>query len=132
MVRFVGHVIEKQLFPGSPSPLLSSCKTISAKEICRLADKGDPFSLHIIEICAIELGRCLSMLIDLLNPDAIVIGSIYQRNVDLFLPTLKRIITFEALPHAAENCRILPSALGDAIGDYAAVSVGYIGLKNEL
>lgn len=132
MVRFVGHVIEKQLFPESPSPLLSSCKTISAKEICRLADKGDPFSLHIIEICAIELGRCLSMLIDLLNPDAIVIGSIYQRNVDLFLPTLKRIITLEALPHAAENCRILPSALGDAIGDYAAVSVGYMGLKNEL
>ena len=72
------------------------------------------------------------MLIDLLNPDAIVIGSIYQRNVDLFLPTLKRIITLEALPHAAENCRILPSALGDAIGDYAAVSVGYMGLKNEL
>ena len=32
----------------------------------------------------------------------------------------------------AENCRILPSALGDAIGDYAAVSVGYMGLKNEL
>ena len=72
------------------------------------------------------------MLIDLLNPDAIVIGSIYQRNVNLFLPTVERIIALEALPDAAENCHILPSALGDAIGDYAAVSVGYMGLMDEL
>lgn len=132
IARFAGHVIEKQLFPESPSLLLSSCKTISAKDICRLANEGDPFSLHIIEICAMELGRCLSMLIDLLNPDAIVIGSIYQRNVNLFLPTVERIIALEALPDAAENCHILPSALGDAIGDYAAVSVGYMGLMDEL
>ena len=65
-----------------------------------------------------------------LNTDAIVIGSIYERNVDLFQPTIEQTIAREALPASAARCRILPSALGDGIGDYAAAAVGYMGLGN--
>ena len=79
---------------------------------------------------ATKLGQCLAMLIDLLNPDAIVIGSIYERNVGLFLPTIEETIAREALPASAGRCSILPSALGDDIGDYAAAAVGYMGLGN--
>ena len=128
MMRFAKEAIESHLFTESPELLLSSPDGISAKEICRLAGQEDPFCLRIIHTCATQLGRCLAMLIDLLNPDAIVIGSIYQRNVDLFWPTVMQIIQQEALPAAAARCRILPSALGDEIGDYAAVTVGYMGL----
>ena len=130
IARFARDAIEKQLFQESPQQLLAASGEINAREICRLADSGDPFCLHIINICATKLGQCLAMLIDLLNPDAIVIGSIYERNVDLFLPTIEETIAREALPASAGRCRILPSALGDDIGDYAAAAVGYMGLGN--
>ena len=130
IARFARDAIEKQLFHESPRQLLAASEEINAKEICRLADKGDPFCLHIINVCAAKLGQCLAMLIDLLNPDAIVIGSIYERNIDLFLPTIEQTIAQEALPASAARCRILPSALGDGIGDYAAAAVGYMGLGN--
>ena len=130
IARFARDAIEKQLFHESPRQLLAASEEINAKEICRLADKGDPFCLHIINVCDAKLGQCLAMLIDLLNPDAIVIGSIYERNIDLFLPTIEQTIAQEALPASAARCRILPSALGDGIGDYAAAAVGYMGLGN--
>ena len=130
IARFARDAIEKQLFQESPRQLLAASGDINAREICRLADSGDPFCLHIINICATKLGQCLAMLIDLLNPDAIVIGSIYERNVGLFLPTIEETIAREALPASAGRCSILPSALGDDIGDYAAAAVGYMGLGN--
>lgn len=130
IARFAMDAIEKQLFQESPRQLLAASGEINAREICHLADSGDPFCLHIINICATKLGQCLAMLIDLLNPDAIVIGSIYERNVDLFLPTIEETIAREALPASAGRCSILPSALGDDIGDYAAAAVGYMGLGN--
>jgi len=61
--------------------------------------------------------------VDILNPEAIVIGSVYARSEHLLREAALRELSREALPGAAAVCRILPAALGDAIGDYAALSV---------
>ena len=69
------------------------------------------------------LGRGLSIVIDLINPEMIVIGSIYARNENLMKPYTEEVIAREALSHARRVCRVVPAALGEAIGDYAALSV---------
>ena len=62
-------------------------------------------------------------LIDILNPECIVIGSIYARNEMLFKPLIEKVLQREAIPASLEVCRIVPAELGDSIGDYAALCV---------
>lgn len=87
------------------------------------ADNGDKTAMRVWEIVAQKLGEGLSLLIDLLNPERIVIGSIFERAEHLLRDGLVKVIAQEALPQSARVCRILPAELGDEIGDYAAIAV---------
>lgn len=96
---------------------------ITAKIVAEAARAGDPLASEILEISARHLGQGLSIVIDILNPELIVIGSIYARNEDIMKPYVEKILSKEALPLANKVCRIVPAALGESIGDYAALSV---------
>ncbi|MGV8139907.1 MAG: ROK family protein [Mangrovibacterium sp.] len=102
---------------------------IDAKVVALAAQDGDPVANEIIGISAGYLGLGLSILIDVLNPECIVIGSIYARNENLFKPLIDKVLQQEAIPSSLEVCRIRPAELGDSIGDYAALCVAvYQGL----
>ena len=96
---------------------------IDARLVAQAAAEGDVLALEIYRTSARYLGRGLSIVIDLINPEMIVIGSIYARNENLMKPYTEEVITREALSHARRVCRVVPAALGEAIGDYAALSV---------
>ena len=96
---------------------------ITAKGVAEALRAGDPLARRIYGISARQLGRGLSLVIDILNPEMIVIGSIYARNEDVFKPLMEEVIAQEALPLARKVCRVVPAALGESIGDYAALSV---------
>jgi len=104
-------------------PTPADLRALTAKAIFDAARAGDPIAGEVVEIVGRQLGRALALLLDLLNPEVIVIGSIYLRAGDLLWPLAERAIREEALPGTAAACRILPAALGEAIGDYAALSV---------
>ena len=76
-----------------------------------------------MEVCGAYLGRGLSVIIDILNPDVIVIGSIFERSGELLIPSMEKALREEALGGNLRACRILPSRLRDALGDYAALSI---------
>lgn len=96
---------------------------LDAKVVAEAMYQGDEFAKEVYTKCAEYLGRGLSVIIDILNPEAVVIGSIYERNQEFFLPIIKDVIKKEALSFNAEVCEILPAKLGDSIGDYAALGV---------
>jgi glucokinase len=107
---------------------ISWCKAneleyISAKTVAEAAIEGDKLAKEIYETSARYLGKGLSMLIDILNPEVIVIGSIYARNVDLIQPVMQEVIEKETLPGALKVCNIRPALLGEQIGDYASLSI---------
>ncbi|MEA3478594.1 MAG: ROK family protein, partial [Bacteroidota bacterium] len=58
-----------------------------------------------------------------LNPECIVIGSIYARNEEYLKPLIEKVVEREAIPAARKVCKVVPAALGDSIGDYAALCV---------
>ncbi len=125
------HIVLNKLTQGiTPSFCKdkSGLDNITAKSVAEAAFSGDATALEIYSICGEYLGRGLSLLIDILNPEAIIIGSIYQRSSALLYPKMQEIIKAEALTQAAEVCRILPAVLGDSIGDFAALGVA---LMNE-
>jgi glucokinase len=102
---------------------LTESGELTAKKIAVAAGEGNPVANEIIKISAEYLGRGLSVLIDIINPECIVIGSIYARNELLFKPHVDRILKEEAILPAVEVCRIKPALLGESVGDYAALCV---------
>ncbi len=107
------------------SPLLENPEEMTAKTIALAAQSGDLFAKEVYRVCAEKLGLGLSILIDILNPQAIVIGSIYERSQVLFDTVLNDVIRTEALALSAQNCIILPARLGDSIGDFAALGLAF-------
>ncbi|KKN84092.1 hypothetical protein LCGC14_0292990 [marine sediment metagenome] len=102
---------------------LEDIDAITAKSVFTAALQGDQIALDIVKISAEYLGKALAILIDTLNPECIVIGSIYARNEALLKPLVYDVLEKETIPAALEVCRILPAKLGDKIGDYAALGV---------
>lgn len=96
---------------------------VSAKEIGDAAEAGDALAVKIYSDVGGYLGRALSVMIDILNPDVIVIGSIFARSEKFIRPAMAEVIAREAIPAAAAHCRIVPAKLGEAIGDIAALSL---------
>lgn len=116
--------IEKSLAKGvRPAILDRASGDINAKIIAEMAGEGDPFCLSIYEKCGERLGMLLSFMMDMINPELIVLGGVFMRSENLIRPSMERVIAEEALPHASSVCRIVPAALGESIGDYAALSV---------
>ena len=64
---------------------------------------------------------------DFFNPDRIVIGSIFARDEALFRREMEEVLKKEALAPSLACCEILPAALGDRIGDVAALTVAMEG-----
>ena len=52
---------------------------LTARVVAQAAGKGDPLALEVLDHVARQLGRGLALLVDLLNPECIVIGSVYAR-----------------------------------------------------
>ena len=109
--------------PFAFCPDVAALEGLSAKAVAMAANAGDADAIAVYEECGTWLGRGLAVLVDILNPEAVVIGSVYARSEHLLREAALRELSREALPGAAAVCRILPAALGDAIGDYAALSV---------
>ncbi len=104
-------------------PNIEMAAELTAKDVAMAAKIGDPVAREIIRISGEYLGRGLAILIDIINPQCIVIGSIYARNVELFDPHINRILREEAIPAAVKVCQIKPALLGESIGDFAALCV---------
>lgn len=96
---------------------------VTAKTVAQAANDGDKLAGAIYRRCGEKLGLGLSILIDILNPERIVIGSIFERSGHLLEKAMKETIEKEALTLSAKMCKIVPAQLGDSIGDFAAIGV---------
>lgn len=99
---------------------------ISAKDVAEAAFAADKTAIEILRISGEYLGKGLSILIDILNPEKIVIGSIYARCRQFIEPACMEVIRHEALDPARAVCSIVPAALGEQVGDFASLSVAMV------
>lgn len=107
---------------------VSFCKdgdfeAITAKSIGISAEDGDEDAAEVFAESGRMLGLGLSILIDILNPEKIIVGSIYARSRKLLEDEMNRVIAREALERARAVCEIVPAALGDELGSIAALAV---------
>lgn len=115
---------------------MSFCKSrdeiedITCEKIGNALESGDRVAGEIFETVSEKLGQGLAILIDILNPEVIVIGSVYARLEKYMKDTVMENIRKEALPVSAGCCEIKSAQLGEMIGDYAALTVGVMAYEN--
>lgn len=103
----------------------------TAETIADAARRGDCVARAVFAESGRRYGQALALLIDLFNPDCIVIGSLWLRCRDLLGPEMRRVLRAEALPVSRRSCRIVPSRLGEKIGNYGSICVALHGLKQS-
>jgi len=97
--------------------------SIDARAVAEAARAGDALAADIFRLVGRQLGRGLSILVDLINPELIVIGSIYARQRELLEPAMREAMEEECLGLALSACRVVPAELREHVGDYAGLSV---------
>ena len=105
-----------------PAWISSEGKT-TTRQIADAAKAGDSFALEILHEAGTRLGEALAVIIDMLNPERIILGGFYPHCRELFAPSMTEALTREALPHSLAACRILPAELGETIGSHGAIAV---------
>jgi glucokinase len=96
---------------------------ITAKDVAEAAESGDGIAMEIYRTSSAYLGYSVALLIDLLNPEMVIIGSIYKRRENLFKNKCAEIVKKEVLKHSFDVCQIVPAVLGDDVGLYAALAL---------
>lgn len=112
-------------------PTVAELPAITAEHVAQAAHQGDALALHVFEIVGRQLGRGIAILIDLLNPQRIVIGSIYGRQQALLEPRVRAAVAEEALPQALAVCKIVPAGLGERVGDLASLAVALHTMRRD-
>lgn len=129
----IGMEVARELLQMGKTPSfcdsIEELPKISAKRIAKEAHDGKEDALEVYRQCGHMLGRGLAILIDVLNPQKIILGSIFARSSDLLIEEMEKVLKQECLPQALQVCEILPAALGESLGDIAALSVAINGKK---
>lgn len=110
---------------------LDDLPNLTAKIVADAAYKGDTLAMEIYKVCGEYLGRGLAILIDMLNPEAIILGSIYERAKSLLQLSMTEALKKEVLSDSLKVCEILPAQLGENIGDIAALSLASVAMTAD-
>lgn len=103
----------------------------TTKDVGEAAEQGDELALRIMTLSGHYLGYGLAYIVDILNPERIIIGSIFLRCEKFLRPSMEETLRREAMPQTFAACQILPAGLGERIGDYAALSVAMLQMKKK-
>jgi glucokinase len=107
--------IAAQMFPSR----WTTTSPISSLVSAMISNDAD--ALRVAEVAGTWMGRGLALLIDALNPQIIVFGSLGVVLGERIFASARKVIAAEALPQAAAACKLLPAALGKQIGDVASL-----------
>ncbi len=127
----IGKTLAFEKLQSGEETLFCQCKedleNITAKSVADAALSGDETAKRVYKICAEHLGRGLSVIIDILNPEKIVIGSIFQRSENLLREEMEKVLKEECLSLSYGVCEIVAAELKENLGDIAALSVAICG-----
>jgi glucokinase len=126
IAKFAMGFVKESMDLGKSTRILEiqpEIEKITTADVGLAAEQGDELALHIFNQVGEKLGKGLAVLIDILNPQKIVIGSIFMRQEQLLRKPMEAMIAKEALHYSSKVCEIVAAGLGEQIGDYAALSV---------
>lgn len=107
--------LAREMFPSQWEPEATIGDLVQAM----LDDRRE--ALVVAHEAGIWLGRGIALLIDALNPEVIVLGSLAVLLGDRLLASARDTVRVESLPKAFAACGILPAVLGKQLGNVASL-----------
>ncbi|MEO8572370.1 MAG: ROK family protein [Pyrinomonadaceae bacterium] len=118
IVRIARELLEKE----TPS-LLDGNTMFSSKDVFDAAGSGDVVARKAFKTMGRYLGIALASLVDVLNPELIVIGGGAAGGWDFFIEHVESEIHSRAFRHPAMRVKVVRASLGDAAGILGAARV---------
>lgn len=106
----------RELLPSYPDSSLHGAADLTAHQIYQAGCKGDPLALEVFRRMGSSLGIGLASLINVLNPERIVIGGGLSNGWDLFETQVRQQVLERAFPIPALRVKILRTRCGDNAG----------------
>lgn len=85
---------------------------IDLSSVIEASKAGDKLANELLETAGRQLGRKISFLVNLLNPEVVVIGGGIEQAGAVFMDSIKRTIHYWSREENIRNLRIVPSRLG--------------------
>jgi len=99
---------------------------ITLDKVIKAAESGDKLAIELIESAGVNLGTRIAYLINLFNPEVVVIGGGIEKAGELILGPIRRTVRKLAFEEPAAKVRIIPSALG---GEAVALGAASLVLR---
>ncbi len=113
---------------GIPSQILEVApENLTAQSICEIARAGDAVAAQLVEEAGRALGVVLGGVLNLLNPDRVVIGGGVAAAGDLLLGPIRLFASRHALPIARDACTIELGLAGNDAGLLGAAALVFMG-----
>lgn len=96
---------------------------LNFKHIVRGVKEKDPVALRLIDKAGQDLGKKIAFLVNLLNPEIVVIGGGIEDCGAPLLDSIKQTVKDWAVEEASNQVKIIPSAFGEN-----AVALGVVGI----
>ncbi|WP_149204411.1 ROK family transcriptional regulator [Actinotalea subterranea] len=97
---------------------------VTTADVVRNALRGDTATLRVLEDAGLAAGRALAGVVNLINPEVVVVGGPLAELGEILLDPVRRGISRYAMPLASETTTVVMSSLGaraEALGAAALV-----------
>jgi glucokinase len=107
------------------SSILQNTDQLTAEEVYRAGVQGDELAREVFRRMGVCLGIGLANLVNLLNPEMIVIAGGVANGWDLFAKDMHEQVAERAFPIPAAQVKIVPAECGDNAGLLGAARLGF-------
>lgn len=108
-----------------PESILQNVDELMSEDVYRAGTQGDDLAREVFRRMGVCLGIGLANLINLLNPEMIVIGGGVANGWDLFAPDMHEQVSERAFPIPAAQVKIVRAECGDDAGLLGAARLGF-------
>ena len=96
---------------------------IRSEEVLEAAKSAAPLALDLIKEVSFYMGWGIANLVNIVNPDIVLVGTIAVAAGDLLLEPIRRTVLDMSMQRPGGIVKIMPAQLGQQIGDLAAISL---------
>ena len=112
-----------------PKTILKSRTKLTSADIFHAGKEGDELALEVFRQMGFYLGIALADLVNVLNPDVIVIGGGASAGWELFIGQVKEQIHNRSFREPGERVKVIRARLGDDAGILGAACMGFTPAK---
>lgn len=123
LARLAQNALRKNPFSKMLELTGGDIEKITAEIIGKAARAEDRLALQVLEEAGTYLGWGLAILVDVINPELFVVGTLGIYLGDLLLEPARKAMLANAVRKSAEIARVVPAKLDANIGDVAALCV---------